>query len=67
MIFLLYKLYFLSPYTNPTPKPSLTENVLHVLMQNITILMQNIKKKKKKYVIKFFNYRKTRSVIFHVK
>ncbi len=45
MVFLLYKLYFLSPYTNPTPKPSLTENVLHVLMQNITILMQNIKKK----------------------
>ncbi len=48
MIFLLYKLYFLSPYTNPTPKPSLTENVLHVLMQNITILMQNIKKILKK-------------------
>ncbi len=51
MIFLLCKFYFLSPYTNPTPKPSLTKNVLHVLMQNITILMQNIKIDKiKKYI-----------------
>ncbi len=22
MVFILYKLYFLSPYTNPTPKPT---------------------------------------------
>jgi len=38
MVIILYKLYILSPYTNPTPKPiPITENLLHFY----------IKKKKK--------------------
>ncbi len=58
MVFILYKLYFLSPYSNPTPKPSPHRKLCAFF---------DLKKKKNHSVwfISLLNYRDTESVLIN--